>query len=377
MKYLVNLDLNKNQLLNAVLQNLAAHPGSPAIGQIYWNTTDDVAYAWDGTQWLNPFTDTIYSHPTFTAINPTLSGANVLASVTTNTEGHVTGATTRVLTLSDLGYTGDANANNYVHPNEGVDLGAALTGATVISDVNVNAKGHVTGFATRQITPGDLGAAVINDAGENTTQTWSSSKIASEILSAVTGGMKYVGGYNASTNTPNLDATPTGIKQGMTYTVTTAGTFFSTAVQVGDVIVAEKDDPTLEADWTVLNKNIPDIVPASTTAQGIIEIATQTEANTGTDNTRAITPSTMATYVANEISTSIGGTRYGATIGDAVATTFNITHGLGTEDVQVEVFDTTSKETVITDIDRIDINTVQVRVNAAPASNGLRVIIKH
>jgi hypothetical protein len=47
----------------------------------------------------------------------------------------------------------------YTHPSDGVDLGAALTGANVISDVTVNAAGHVTGFATRALTAADVGAA--------------------------------------------------------------------------------------------------------------------------------------------------------------------------------------------------------------------------
>ena len=46
----------------------------------------------------------------------------------------------------------------YTHPSDGVDLGAALTGASVISDVNVNTAGHVTGFATRALTPANIGA---------------------------------------------------------------------------------------------------------------------------------------------------------------------------------------------------------------------------
>jgi len=45
----------------------------------------------------------------------------------------------------------------YTHPDEGVDMGAALTGANVISDVTVNAKGHVTGFASRAMTLSHLG----------------------------------------------------------------------------------------------------------------------------------------------------------------------------------------------------------------------------
>ena len=46
---------------------------------------------------------TPYTHPTQSTISPTLSGANVLASLSVNTLGHVTAATTRALTPSDIG----------------------------------------------------------------------------------------------------------------------------------------------------------------------------------------------------------------------------------------------------------------------------------
>src|SRR5690606_10819264 len=50
---MVSLDLNKNQILNVALQNLATHPSNPVAGQIYFNTQDDVPYIWDGSAWLN------------------------------------------------------------------------------------------------------------------------------------------------------------------------------------------------------------------------------------------------------------------------------------------------------------------------------------
>lgn len=49
IKYLVNLDLSKNQLLNAVIQNLGTQPGSPNEGQIFWHTGDKKAYVYDST----------------------------------------------------------------------------------------------------------------------------------------------------------------------------------------------------------------------------------------------------------------------------------------------------------------------------------------
>lgn len=51
MKYLTNLDLNKNELQNVVIQTLATAPSSGKLGQIYYNSTDKVLYQYDGTAW--------------------------------------------------------------------------------------------------------------------------------------------------------------------------------------------------------------------------------------------------------------------------------------------------------------------------------------
>lgn len=374
MKHLVNIDLNKNQLLNAVVQNLASAPSSPVNGQIYYNTTDNNLYVRAGGVWVD-ITE-VYSHPTYTALSPTLSGANVLATFTTDSTGHVSAATTRLLTLADLGYTGATDANNYIHPTfTGNDLGSALTGATVISDVNVNANGHVTSFVTRDLTAADVGAAVINDSVTNGINTWSSNKIQAEldaINSTISGALVYKGGYNASTNTPNLDTTPSGISQGFTYTVTVGGTFYGVEVQSGDMLIAEQTDPTTEAHWTIVNKNIPDIVDATEADKGIIEIATQAETNAGVDDSKAITPAKLVAFY-NAQETASG---EAANIGDNSATTFDISHSLNTLDVIVQLYENATGETVIADSRRTTTGNVRITTNNVLTTDEIRVVIK-
>ena len=111
---------------------------------------------------------------------------------------------------------------------------------------------------------------------------------------SVAGQLVYQSGYDAATNTPDLDTSPSGINKGFTYTVTAAGNFFTESMQIGDMLIAEIDDPTTLADWTTVNKNIPDIVDASTTAKGIIQIATTTEVAAATETIKAITPSSLS-----------------------------------------------------------------------------------
>lgn len=48
---LTNLDLNKNEIQNAVLQPLAAAPANPKQFQVYTNSQDKVIYQYDGEKW--------------------------------------------------------------------------------------------------------------------------------------------------------------------------------------------------------------------------------------------------------------------------------------------------------------------------------------
>jgi hypothetical protein len=77
-----------------------------------------------------------------------------------------------------------------------------------------------------------------------------------EVAAATVSEMSYKGAYDASANSPDLDTSPIASALGDVYTVTVAGTFFTIAVEIGDVLIAEQASPTLEAHWTIVNKNL-------------------------------------------------------------------------------------------------------------------------
>lgn len=98
---------------------------------------------------------------------------------------------------------------------------------------------------------------VINDdtfvtASDTTLAT--SDSIKQFVLAQVASQVTYEGSYDASAAGPNSSASA-----GSMYTATVAGTgggFWSSALEIGDVIIAEQDNPATENDWTVVNKNL-------------------------------------------------------------------------------------------------------------------------
>ena len=52
-RLLTQLDFNKLEAYNFRLQNLAADPSSPAIGQAYYKTSDSTFRFYNGTGFLN------------------------------------------------------------------------------------------------------------------------------------------------------------------------------------------------------------------------------------------------------------------------------------------------------------------------------------
>lgn len=90
-KFLANLDLNKNELQNSVLQVLAANPGSPSVGQFYFNSSSNKIRSYNGSTWDEYGTST--ASGTVTSIN--VASANGFAGTS---DGNTTSPTLTIST---------------------------------------------------------------------------------------------------------------------------------------------------------------------------------------------------------------------------------------------------------------------------------------
>ena len=79
-----NINLNKNELQNAVIQNLGTAPASPVEGQIYYDSTagDKKLYFYNGTAWLG-LPDTSGSNDFLTALS-FATGTGILTATIPN-----------------------------------------------------------------------------------------------------------------------------------------------------------------------------------------------------------------------------------------------------------------------------------------------------
>ena len=94
--------------------------------------------------------------------------------------------------------------------------------------------------------------------------------------SLTSGQLVYAGGYNATQDPP----TGASVLQGYTYVVTTAGSgsggaYWSTPLAIGDLIIALQDNPTAEANWTEVNKNVTEAT-LTTIGEGNVNAGTAT-----------------------------------------------------------------------------------------------------
>lgn len=115
--------------------------------------------------------------------------------------------------------------------------------------------------------------------------------------------------------------------------------------------------------WSTFGTTAP---AASETTAGIAEIATQAEVDTGTDNTRVVSPARLAGWSGRKIKAA-------GLIGDGSATQFTATHNANTRDGQLIVYRNSGAfDEVIVDTEYTTVNSGTIRFAAAPALNAFR-----
>ena len=115
-----------------------------------------------------------------------------------------------------------------------------------------------------------------------------------------------------------------------------------------------------------------DMQSSSTTQKGVVELATNTETNTGTDSSRAVTPAGLE-YTANQNGGWANDNRAKVLIGNGADTTLTATHNLGEADVMVQVVEVATGDTVMVETAARSTNSLDVIFASAPASNAYAV----
>lgn len=198
-----------------------------------------------------------------------IAGDNINLSPADGTGDVTIGVSNVVLSVS----TGDADTILIGGTNVSPTVYANVTSTIASGGANLVAAGTIYDFVNTNYIPyAETSTSQIQFVDNNSALGTSDTVVPTQLAvktyvdNAVTGQLIYQGGYNAATNTPDLTTSPNSILQGWTYTVTTAGTFFTETVEVGDLLIAESDNPTSLSNWTTVQNNIG---IATDTIQGI------------------------------------------------------------------------------------------------------------
>lgn len=344
-KFLVAVDVNKNEIQNYRTHNLAAAPSTPGQGQNYFNTTDKIKYYYNGTVWVNPQDRSQHSGTQL---------ASTISDLAT---------TVKAYKLSDFAVpTANIAMNGYkltglAAPTAGSsDAATALYVDTAVQSaaagIDAKASVRVVAVANSALT----GLLVIDGitliAGDRvllTAQTTASQN-----------GV-YIAGSGAWSRATDSDATGE----------ITPGAFWF--VEEGTTYGASQ--------WRCANTGTITVGTTSITINQFGQATNYTASNgvqlTGANfSAQVVASGGINTGVSGlSVDRSLVPMKYAVTFGDGTATSYTITHNLNSQDVTVTVREIATNNVVYADVQMNGVNTCVVSFSVAPSTNSLRIVV--
>ena len=418
-KFLTPIDLNKLELQNVAIQNLATDPESPATGQVYYNTSLGKLKVYNGSSWVEVGNSQEqiedYVNGLITAGDAisvsyddnagTLTIANTGVHSLTGTANEITvsaasGAVTLSLsdtinadlngTAASATYAVTAGTANAVAADS-VALGTDTTGNYVASisgtsnEIEVSGSGE--GASVTIGLPSDVYISNDLNVGGNLVVSGSVTYIDTETLLVSDNIVELNSNLSASaTPTENAgiqvnrgSADSTGIIWDESLDswvredagVPGPGLLFSG--EAGSIDISDFDEAAQDAVGSTL-------VPTDTISFNYDDGNAEISANVITASAGYILAGNNGLEVDYEgllsqlLNDSVT-VKFVANVGDTSSTSFNIDHNLGTRDVTVQVYDNSTYDTVEVDVTRPTTNRVTVAFATAPGNNAYRVVI--
>lgn len=384
--FLVDINLNKNELQNGVIQNLAADPSNGKKGQVYFNTVANKLKVYDGTEWvaLEKGTGTVTSVAVTEAANGglTISGSpitesgtitighdNVITAQSTSgvypvkidENGHITeyGDAIDVVSATKDGFAPAISAEN----TQNTDVAStdlvfdATTGkyATLPEEAfsDTTYEDGTTGYTlkAKQDSEGNqinttyapiasptftgTPAAPKATKGDNSTQLATTSFVA-EAIADLEGSMHYKGTVDTTSGLP-----ATGVKNGDTYKVAENGSYAGQTAKVGDLFIAVVSGSNVT--WTYVPSADDAAVTSITAGTGLTGGTITTTGTIALDNSGVTAGTyqglTVDTYGRVTAAEDMGYTTNEGTVTSVVAGT-GLTGGTITESGTIALSDT-------------------------------------